>query len=143
MAVIGELSDKQSYVRFFQQRIVRMITHWRDHDAMQQLEVTVLDREREGILKAITLGLEFGPAWPLVRSLITSFTPYMERRGHWETWQRVLLSAIGVAQRLADPATETTLTGLLARLSQRMGHTEDVIYYYRQTIRLARQSGNR
>jgi tetratricopeptide (TPR) repeat protein len=142
MAVTGDLSENQSYVHFFQQRIVRMVTHWRDHNAVQQLEVTYLDREREGILKAITLGLEFGPAWPLVRSLIISFTPYMERRGHWEVWQRVLVSAVAVAQQQDDPATETTLTVLLARLSQRMGRAGAVIDYYRRTIRLARRTGN-
>ncbi len=138
-----QLSDTQGYVDFFQQRLHDLLTYWRDHEAVQQLQIAVLDREREMILKVINLGLDIAPLWPLARPLIVALTPYMERRGHWEAWHGVLQKAIGVAQKLTDLTSETTLTALLARLSQRMSRPQDVIHYYRRTIRLARQTGNR
>ncbi|HRW05444.1 MAG TPA: tetratricopeptide repeat protein [Caldilineaceae bacterium] len=143
MAVTNETLSTAPYLRFFQQRVVRMVTHWRDHDAVQQLEVAYLDREREAILKAINLGLDFTPAWPLVKPLIVALTPYMERRGHWDAWEIVLQRARNVAKQEADLEAETTFTALLARLCNRMSKIKDVIYYYRQTIYLARRTGNR
>ena len=142
MAVNG-LSETQGYVDFFQQRLQDLLSYWRDHEAVQQLQFAVLDRERETILKVIMLGLDIAPLWSLVRPLIVALTPYMERRGHWEAWHGVLQKAIGVAQKVTDHNAETTLTALLARLSQRMSRPQDVVTYYRRTIRLARQTGNR
>ena len=147
MAVRSDLplpqNATQSYVNYFQQRILRVVGHWRDHEAVQQLEVSYLDREQEAILKAISLGLDFAPAWPLVKTLITTFTPYMERRGHWDAWWAILQRALIVAEEQHDLETETTLTALLARLAQRMSRPQDVIRHYRRTILLARQTGNR
>lgn len=139
----SQFSTPQSRLDFFQQRILRMVAHWRDHAAVQQIEIAYLDAEREAILKAISLGLDFDPAWPLVKALVIAFTPYMERRGHWDAWHTLLTRAIASAQKLADLDGETTLTALLARLSQRMSRPRDVVYYYRRAIRLARQTGNR
>ncbi len=136
-------ASQQSYVNYFQQRILRMATHWRDHQAVQRIEVAYLDRERGSILKAITLGLDFAPAWQITKALMIALAPYMERRGHWATWQTMLERAIAVAQRQADQEAETTFTALLARLFQRMSRPQDVIRHYRRTILLARQTGNR
>ena len=135
--------NTQSYLPFFQQRMVDMIAHWRDHEAVQTVEVATLDSARDSILKIIALGLDFEPAWPVVRPLLIAFTPYMERRGYWDAWHSLLQQAISAAQRLNDVDGETTLTALLARLCQRMSRPLDVVRYYRQVIRLARQSGNR
>jgi tetratricopeptide (TPR) repeat protein len=137
------LSETPDYTDFFQQRLQTLLTHWRDHAAVQQVQVAVLDREREVILKAINLGLDSTPLWPLVCPLILAFAPYMERRGHWAAWETVLQRAIAVAQQVSDPSAETTLTALLARLSQRMSHPQDVVRYYRRALHLGRQTGNR
>jgi tetratricopeptide (TPR) repeat protein len=142
MAVSG-LSETPNYLDFFQQRLQTLLTHWRDYPAVQQVQVAVLDREREVILKVINLGLECAPLWPLVHPLLVAFTPYMERRGHWAAWHTILQRAIAVAQQLSDLSAETTLTALLARLSQRMSRPQDVVRYYRRALRLARQTGNR
>ncbi|MEZ4863493.1 MAG: tetratricopeptide repeat protein [Caldilineaceae bacterium] len=143
MGGVSDFATAEVRVHFFQERIVRMVTHWRDHPAVQQLEVAYLDRERDAILKAISLGLDFDLAWPLVKPLVIALTPYMERRGHWDAWYTLLNRAIATAQKLTDLNGETTLTALLARLCQRMSRPQEVVHYYRRSIRLARQTGNR
>lgn len=136
------LTDTEACVNFFQQRILRAVAYWQNHDAVNSLEIAYLDRERDAILKAIALGLQFAPAWPLVRALIIAMTSYMERRGHWDAWHQVLLRAIAVSRRQGDTDHEVTLTALLARLCQRQSRPDDVVRYYRRVIRLARHSNN-
>lgn len=143
MAATEQLTPQPSYVAYFQERIVRGLQYWQEHEAIRELKVAILDREREAILTVISLGLEFQPAWPLVKQLIVALTPYMERRGHWEEWHDILQKAIVAAQHVNDVSGETTLTALLARLSQRMSRPADVVKYYCRTIRLARQADNR
>ncbi|MEZ4658980.1 MAG: tetratricopeptide repeat protein [Caldilineaceae bacterium] len=128
--------------KFFLQRVLHMVEQWRQDPAVQTIEVQKLDREHEGIVKAISLGLEFPAAWMVVKRLITTFTPYMERRGHWESWRGILLRAMAAAQQNEDVDGEITLTALLARLCQRQSHRADVVHYYRRVIRLARRADN-
>ncbi|MBV7333012.1 tetratricopeptide repeat protein [Chloroflexi bacterium TSY] len=141
--VSATLTDTQACLDFFQKRILRAVEYWSNHEAVKKLQIAYLDKEREAILKAISLGLQFEAAWPIVRLLIIALTPYMERRGHWDAWRTVLERAVEVAQRVGDLDNEVTLTALMARLSQRQSRPKDVVYYYRQVIRLARQTENR
>jgi tetratricopeptide (TPR) repeat protein len=143
MATAEQLTSNLPYIVYFQDRIMRGLEYWRDHPAIRELKVAILDGERETILTVIGLGLEFPPAWFLVKQLIVALTPYMERRGHWDGWHGVLQKAIAAAQRADDVGSEITLTALLARLSQRMSRPADVVTYYRRAMRLARQTGNR
>ena len=127
---------------FFFQRVLTMVERWEADEAVQKLEIEVLDQEYEAILKAISFGLEMSHVWPVVKKLIIALTSYMERRGHWAVWHSMLERAIGVAQRTADMGGEITLTALLARLCQRESKPKDVERFYRRVIRLARRSSN-
>lgn len=138
-----DINEEPGRANFFQSCVERMLTYWREHDALKNLDVSVLDRERNRILKNITLGLDLQPLWPLVKALVLAFAPYMERRGFWDTWHSVLEQAIRMAQRADDREAETTLTAFLARLCQRMSRTADVVRHYRRVIQLARQTDNR
>lgn len=137
------LSTPAACTAYFRHYVVTRLHHWRGHAAVQTIDIPTLDGEQEHILKAITLGLELAEAWAVVRDLIVAFAPYMERRGHWEAWHLLLQRAIAAAQRMSDEGGEITLTALLARLCQRQSRTQDVVYYYRRVIRLARRTGNR
>ena len=120
-----------------------MVQYWSVHPAIKRVEITTLDQDREAILKAITLGLKYDPAWTTVSALIIDFTPYMERRGHWHAWNTVLQMAITAAIEHDDLDRQITLTALLARLYQRQSDPKQTIYHYRRVIQLARQTGNR
>jgi len=137
-----ELNTTQSRQSFFQQAITRMATHWSESQAVQDLQVTVLDKERETILKAITLALDVKPAWGITKNLITTFTPYMERRGHWDVWQDVLTNAINKAETQNDDDTVITFTVLLARIFKSQTRYAEMVKLYAQVIRLAKKSGN-
>jgi tetratricopeptide (TPR) repeat protein len=67
----------------------------------------------------------------------------MERRGHWGAWRLVLERAIATARRVDDLDGETTMTALLARLSQRQSRPQEMARYYRRVIRLAKRTGIR
>lgn len=139
---VTHITETLDHTTHFQNCVERMLTYWNEHDAVKTIDVTVLDRERNRILKNITLGLDIKPLWSIVKKLVIAFAPYMERRGFWDVWHGVLEQAIRMAQRANDVEAETTLTAFMARLCQRMSRPEDVARYYRRVIRLARQSGN-
>lgn len=141
MAIVS-LTDTQSCTDFFQRRILVDLQYWRDYVLVKGLDVPALDRERDGIIRAITFALDLDEAWSTVCELITTLSSYMERRGYWETWQWVLNRAVEVAHRVGDTSNSVELSLLLARLLQRQGQFKSAIARYRQTIHLARQIGD-
>ncbi len=139
----NSLNTPQQCLNFFEERVLREVTHWGAQEGVKTIVVGILDHERENILKAIGFGLAVAAAWPATRQLIITFAPYMERRGLWDSWHTLLTRAIAAAQRARDVAGEITLTALLARLCQRQSRGADVVTYYRRVIRLARRADNR
>jgi tetratricopeptide (TPR) repeat protein len=142
MAVIA-LTDTQSCANFFQRRVLINLHYWRDYLAVNTEDVAALDREQSGIIRAISFALDLDEAWSAVYKLIVTFSPYMERRGYWETWNWVLSRAIEAARWAEDVGAEANLSALLARLLQRQSRFKEAIACYRRTIRLARRSGDR
>jgi tetratricopeptide (TPR) repeat protein len=142
MAVIA-LTDTQSCANFFQRRVLINLQYWRDYLAVNTTDVAALDREQSGIIRAISFALDLDEAWSAVYKLIITFSPYMERRGYWETWNWVLSRAIEAARWAEDTAAETHLSALLARLLQRQSRFKDTIARHRHTIRLSRRIGDR
>lgn len=137
------LTTTQHCFDFFQRGVSATLQYWQAHTALETLDVTVLDREREGIVKAISLGFNFQEAWQTVREVVITFSPYMERRGQWGIWNRILRQAIDVAHRLEDLEGAVILSTLLARLLQRQSLSQASVAYYRRAIRLSRQIGHR
>jgi len=137
------LTDTQSCLTFFQNQLLHQLRYWGHHEALKTNQLTVLDRRRESILTVITLGLDLPSAWPLVRALMLAFTRYMERRGYWHIWNKLLNRAIAMANHLGDTHGSVVISALLARLYLRQGPPNKTVYYHRQAIRLARQAGNR
>ncbi|MEM7129816.1 MAG: BTAD domain-containing putative transcriptional regulator [Chloroflexota bacterium] len=139
----GDGLQEREETQYFIQRVLYMVEQWSEAEAVQEVDVAILDHEYDSVVKAISLGIELDEGWDIVKPLIIAFTPFMERRGHWHTWHSILERAIEAAHRVADPSGEITLTALLARLCQRESRYEDVVYYYRRVIRMARRTGNR
>jgi len=137
------LSTSQQCTAYFRHYVMTRLHHWRDHPALQSIDIPILDGEQDHILKAITLGLDVDEAWEVVRDLAMLFAPYMERRGHWEMWHLLLVRTIAAAQRMGDDDGEISLTTLLAKLCQRQSKPQEVVHYYGRVIHLARRTGNR
>ena len=116
---VGRGMTAANYADRFRQHVSTNIQYWQSYVRAQQADVAALDAERESILKAITFALDLPAAWPHVYDLIETFSPYMERRGYWESWNRILTQALGMAGQVNDSAGGTTLSALLARLFQR------------------------
>jgi len=136
------LDDEQSCSDFFRRRILLNIRYWHENPAVNTTDVAVLDKEWTGLIRAISFAFEIEQAWPLTQSLIAALSPYMERRGYWETWHRILDQAIDTARQAEDLPGAVDLSLLLARLLQRESRLKEAGSYYRQTIRLARQVGD-
>lgn len=123
----------------FRRYILTNLEYWHDFVVAKRDDLIALERGHNRIVKAILFALDLEGAWPSVRELIETFSPYMERGGHWDTWNRVLQNATEVAQRAKDQASIVALVALLARLLQRQSHFRQAVNYHHYTIRAARQ----
>ncbi|MFQ5575678.1 MAG: hypothetical protein ACE5G8_01680 [Anaerolineae bacterium] len=65
------LTDAQTRSRFFRQTVLTNLRYWQGWLQDRPADVPTLDRERDGVLRAI-------------------LSPYMERRGHWGSWRQIL-----------------------------------------------------
>ncbi|MEM7336752.1 MAG: tetratricopeptide repeat protein, partial [Chloroflexota bacterium] len=134
--------QSQKEIKFFKNQIQAIVSHWQGEPAIQTLNIQKLESEKDAILKALNLGLEIKPAWPMVKELLTSLSSYMERRGYWDTWQKVVSSAILKAREYQDLEGELSLTTLKGRVFQRQNNIPEVIRNYQKVIRLARKANN-
>lgn len=139
----SDLTSGRNFSGLFRHYILTNVQYWQEYVTQQSSDIAALDRERDRILKAISFALEMEEAWPCVYEVIVTFSSFMERRGYWESWNRLLNQALEVARRLEDVTKATTLSALLARLLQQQSRIESAIVQHRYTIRLARQTGNR
>jgi tetratricopeptide (TPR) repeat protein len=135
------LAVTQNYTLFFRRQVVRNIQYWQQYVATSNSDHQALDRERERLIKAITFGLEVEEAWPQVYELVKALAPYMERRGYWDTWNRILDRALEIARQRQDQPSEIDLSALLARLLYRQSRFRESVSIYRRVIHLARRLG--
>ncbi len=136
---LTSLTDPQHCADFFRQSILVNLQYWHESEAVKSMDLATLDQEREGLVRAVTFALSLEEAWSTVYNLIQRLTPYMEKRGHWETWSWVLEQAVTSAERMDEPGNIMVLSLWLARLSQRQSQFRRAVKHYRQTIRLARR----
>ena len=142
MAITDVTKNTESYPAIFRRRVLLNAKYWKDYVNKQANEVEALDHERDRIIKAISFALELDEAWPSVGELIETLSPYMERRGFWDTWNRVLKRTLVVARKTEDMARVVSLSVLLARLLFQQSRHNESVAYYRQTIPLARKIGD-
>lgn len=139
----SNLAGPQNRADFFNRSITNNLKYW---DAWLQAHsdnVDAQDKAHEGISRAILFGLELkAAAWPAVCQLIRQFSPFMERRGHWEIWRRVLGRAVAVADEIGDLSGAVNFSVLLARLLFQQSRFRESVAYYRKTIRTARHTGD-
>jgi tetratricopeptide (TPR) repeat protein len=139
---VSVLANNQSHADFFRRRILINAQYWHAYVSDKATDISALDSERELVIKAIAFALDIREAWPSVYGLLVTYASYMERRGHWETWQQLLNRAVKIAQKIEDITAVITLSALLARLLQRQSQLKQASGYYHQVIRLARHSKN-
>ena len=143
MAVVN-LANTQGRTQFFERTILINLDYWLVWLDEAHEDVEDLDRERNNIVKAILLAFHLKrEGWVLTRRLIIAFSPYMERRAHWDVWHGILRQAIGIAEYMGDEAGVVNLSSLLARLLFQLSRFKEATAAYRQTIRLARQIGDK
>lgn len=136
----ANLTDTQGRADFFQQSILKNLGYWQLWVANNLDDVSRTDRERGNILNAISFALDLEEkAWAAVCQLIVALAPYMEWRGQWEIWNRVLNRAIDAAQQSEDVAAEVQLSTFLARLLYRQSRFREAVAVYRRVIHLSRQ----
>ncbi|HMQ50990.1 MAG TPA: tetratricopeptide repeat protein [Anaerolineae bacterium] len=138
-----ELTGSSHPLAIFQQYVLANLAYWQSYIAAKLSDTPAMDRSRDQILRGLLFAIELQAAWPAVSELIETLAAYMERRGYWEAWQRVLTQALAVAQQSNDQASVVRLSGLLARLAQRQSDFRRAVHYYRRTIHLGRRLGDR
>ena len=126
----------------FAQAIQRNLFFWQTWYHQNQHDTKRIDAERESLVRAIEYGLVTSGSLPATHHLIESLSPYMERRGQWESWGRILSSAIDAALHLSDCQICANLMIARAKLFQRQGRLQDAILAYQRLIRYAKQGGD-
>jgi tetratricopeptide (TPR) repeat protein len=139
----SHLTNHPNYPALFRRHVLANAQYWQEYVTRRSTDIAALDHERDCILKAISFALDLEVAWPCVYKVIVTFSSFMEKRGYWESWNRLLTQALTIAQQIEDMTGATTLSTLLARLLQRQSRIRHAIAQHRRTIRLARQTGNR
>lgn len=139
---VAPIEAPPDYQAMFRERILRNLRYWEAYVADHADDVPALDEERDGVIRAIYFAVELTEAWPYLRKLVTDFTPYVERRGYWDSWNRLMSQAIELAGLAGDSQGLIALSHLLARLLQRQSRFKAAISQYRQVICLARRAGD-
>ncbi|HEX9923990.1 MAG TPA: hypothetical protein VGD99_15135 [Anaerolineae bacterium] len=83
--------------RLFQSYVLTNIQHWRDFVTLSTPSPADLDRCRQRIVTAIQFAIDLAEAWFPTAEVISAFSAYMERSGHWHVWHGVLRRAIETA----------------------------------------------
>jgi tetratricopeptide (TPR) repeat protein len=134
------LTDAESRRNIFRESVVANLNYWTTWVQQNQADISVMDREYANIIRALGFALEMGQvAWGKSHRLINNFSPFMERRGHWEIWLEVLKRATETARQLKDTTITISLLMLSVRLLQWQARLSQATRTYRQVIRLARQ----
>lgn len=136
------LANGQSYQAFFHEGVLTNLRYWHSLPEVRAAHSQTLNREWEGIVRAILFAVRIDRAWPAIHSLIEALAPFMERTGRWEIWQTVLSCALDLAHQVGDLAGQVTVSALQARLFQRQSRFKESVATYRRTIRLARRVGD-
>ncbi|MEM7531894.1 MAG: tetratricopeptide repeat protein [Chloroflexota bacterium] len=123
---------------------LRNLQYWQDVIEVNSADLKQLDTDRQGILKAIRLGLEaqgpnVKPVHETAYNLITAFAFYMEWRGHWDEWHRVMEKSIGDAERFGSFKVRSSLSGIFARLLNRQNNYRKAATHYYNAVRFARK----
>lgn len=134
------LTDTQSRHSIFRKGVIVNLDFWSTWVQKNQADIVALDREHSNIVRALLFALDIGQdAWANCHPLITDFSYYMERRGHWEVWLDILRRAIETAHQLKDITMAVTLSMTSARILQWQARFSQATRAYLRVIRLARQ----
>ncbi|MEM7125678.1 MAG: NB-ARC domain-containing protein [Chloroflexota bacterium] len=126
----------------FQQGIARNLDYWRGWLAENDEDVPKLDLEWVGIVKAVRFGLMQQDALPKCYELIEKFSPYMEQRGHWEKWNRILQMAIKTAKNNVDTSSLPPVAISHARLLARQSRHREAVSAYAHAAKLAHEAND-
>lgn len=127
--------EESGFVQAARQNMV----FWRAWYRRNQENIEIVDAEREGLLKAIEYGLATPAALPETFELIEALSPYMERRGQWTSWGRILSKAMDIADGKSDDRIQWKLGIAYAKLLQRQGRLRDAILAYQRLISYTRK----
>ena len=138
----ANLTDIKDRTRLFQEGVLVNVQYWQEwlEDHLHDVETT--DRRQHNVVRAISFALGCQEGWLISQDLIESFSPFMEKRGYWDTWNTVLKQAISCTGTIKDTTSQAKLSALYARLLYRQGRYGEMVAQYRTAIKLARQAEN-
>lgn len=136
---VAALDTTQTRAQYFQRAILANLSYWQTWLADHPDDTATWDEARNGILRAISFALDVTDAWRTAFKLIEQLAPYMERRGYWDSWHRILDRAVEAAQNRGAEQELAVLYHLLAKVSNRQSLFSEMVAYYRRTIQLSRK----
>ncbi len=127
----------------FRQRIADNATGWSSFVRERGGDVAALEREFPNLARAVEQALLEPRAHLAGLELTVALWPFVEQRGHWLTWQRILRDALAVARRLRRPALEAQLLDQSGELARILGDSRRGLVLQEQALALYGELGDR
>jgi tetratricopeptide (TPR) repeat protein len=97
------------------QQAQRMLAFWRDAtEHLDQDSIVILEAERQNLLHALQIGLDFPQTWPDTAGILDQAFPFSEQRGYWQEWKPLLQRCL----QCSDEWPPATRVALMSRLGQ-------------------------
>lgn len=127
------------YLARFRQRIADNAIGWSRFVHAQGRDLAALDREFPNLARAVEQALLEPGARLAGLELAIALWPFVEQRGHWLAWQRVLDDALTVCQRLDRPALEAQLLDQSGELARILGDSRRGLVRQEQALEIYRR----
>lgn len=127
------------YLDRFCQKIADNAAGWLVFVRRQAKNVSALEQEFANLARAVSQALLEPRAYRAGLELAIALWPFVEQRGHWLAWQRVLDDVLAVCRRLNLPDLEAQLLDQLGELARALGNSQNGLAWQEQALRLYRQ----
>ncbi|RPI58660.1 MAG: hypothetical protein EHM56_01210, partial [Chloroflexi bacterium] len=127
---------------FFRQKAAANALFWLDHVSRAPSSTATLNRERDNVAKALSLGLQVETAWQPAIELLLASHRYMEWHGSWRDWEQFLAAGLEISRQRGDVASEAAIVDRLGDLKRNEGDLAAAIACHEQAAQLNGQIGN-
>ena len=123
----------------FRRRIASNAAGWLGFIRQRGSDVAGLELEFANLTKSVSQALLEPLAFVAGLDLVVALWPFVELRGYWLGWERVLQEALVVCRSLDRPAVEAQLLDQLGDLARIVGDSRSALAWQEQSLTIYRR----
>ena len=123
----------------FRRRIASNAAGWLGFIRQRGSDVAGLELEFANLTKSVSQALLEPLAFVAGLDLVVALWPFVELRGYWLGWERVLQEALVVCRSLDRPAVEAQLLDQLGDLARIVGDSRSALAWQEQSLTINRR----